>query len=258
MREKRKRMDAVSSLRALVYAGGVVIRGAKLHALIRLRDTMALHEASCDACVRHEARADWLSYEAAVLSANGADVVIAARSHERASRSPSAIARSVRDGKWVYTADAVIRKISSSLTLDRTDIGASIESIIAAQRGPVEIVTRGGALARLEAARETLVRACTPSAAKEIAALALPEIHAAIVQAPLTERASMGLYDAPAALMMAHTAHRDGTGGLRRLHADAACLLHAAGLSDHIGTVLNRIGIAEFEVYATTLALAQK
>jgi hypothetical protein len=58
--------------------------------------------------------------------------------------------------------------------------------------------------------------------------------------------------------MIAHTAHRDGTGGLRRLHADAACLLHAAGLSDHIGAVLNRIGIAEFEVYATTLALAQK
>jgi hypothetical protein len=29
-------------------------------------------------------------------------------------------------------------------------------------------------------------------------------------------------------------------------------------LSDHIGTVLNRIGIAEFEVYAASLALAQK
>ena len=250
-------MDASPSLRALVYAGGVVIRGAKLHAVIRWRDTRALHDASHDACVRHEARTDWLSYEATVLSATGADVVIAARSHERAARSPSAVARSVRDGKWVYTADAVIRKISGSLTLDMTDIGVSIESIIAAQRDPVAIVTRGGELVRLEAARETLVRACAPSAAKEIAALALPQIHAAIVQAPMNERASMGLSDAPAALMIAHAANRDETGGLRRLHADAACLLHAAGLSDHVGVVLNRIGIAEFEVYATSLVLAK-
>jgi hypothetical protein len=41
---------------------------------------------------------------------------------------------------------------------------------------------------------------------------------------------------------------------MRRLFADAACLLHAAGLSDHVGTVLNRVGPAEFDTYAAALA----
>jgi hypothetical protein len=269
-------MDAATSLRALVYAGGIVIRGAKIQALIRFRNTRALHDASSDACVRHEARVDWLSYEASVLSATGPQVVVAARSHERAVRSPSAITRSARDGKWAYTADAVIMKISGSLAMDAVDICASIESVIAAQRKPVsELVTHGGALTRLEAARVAIIGACAPSVAKEIAVLPVPEIHAAIAQAPEIHTAdrsadrSVGLSDLAAglsdlsdladlsdpnvAVMVARAAERDGLGGLRRLHADAACLLHAAGLTDQVGTVLNRIGIAEFDAYAAAL-----
>jgi hypothetical protein len=266
-------MDAATSLRALVYAGGIVIRGAKIQALIRFRNTRALHDASSDACVRHEARVDWLSYEASVLSATGPQVVVAARSHERAVRSPSAITRSARDGKWAYTADAVIMKISGSLAMDAVDICASIESVIAAQRKPVsELVTHGGALTRLEAARVAIIGACAPSVAKEIAVLPVPEIHAAIAQAPeihtadrsvgLAADRSVGLADLAdladlsdpnVAVMVARAAERDGLGGLRRLHADAACLLHAAGLTDQVGTVLNRIGIAEFDAYAAAL-----
>jgi hypothetical protein len=254
-------MDTSSSLRALVYAGGIVVRGAKIHAMLRLRDTRAVHDASSDACVRREARADWLSYEASVLSATGAQVVVAARSHERAPRIPSAISRSAREGKWVYTADAVVLKISGSLTLDAADIGSSIESVIAAQRIPVEVATRGGAFTRLEAAMVAIFSACAPSVAKEIAALRIHEIHAAIVDQKNKHASGANTYDladACSALMVAQAAERDGTGGLRRLHADAACLLHAAGLSDQVGTVLNRIGVAEFDVYASALAASAK
>ena len=251
-------MEAGGMLRTLVYTGGIVIRGAKIHALLRLRDTRALHDSSRDACVRHDARADWLAYQESVLSATGARVVIAARSHERAPRSPSAVARSARDGKWVYTADAVIRKISGSLTLDAADIASSIESIIAAQRPQLMRApdSYGGELARLEAARDALVSMCSPVVVKEIAAARIREIHAAIKHASAS---GPRLLDDPCtALVAAHAASIEGVVGLRRLHADAACLLHAAGLTDQVGTVLNRIGPCEFDVYASALAAAQK
>ena len=60
------------------------------------------------------------------------------------------------------------------------------------------------------------------------------------------------------AIKIASAMQRDGAGGLSRLYADAACILHAAGLSDQIGVALNRIGPAEFDIYATSLAKATK
>ncbi len=61
-----------------------------------------------------------------------------------------------------------------------------------------------------------------------------------------------------AAMKIASAMNRDGTCGLARFYADAACILHAAGLSDQISGVLNRIGPSEFDAYATSLARARE
>jgi hypothetical protein len=61
-----------------------------------------------------------------------------------------------------------------------------------------------------------------------------------------------------AAMKIASAMNRDGTCGLARFYADAACILHAAGLSDQISSVLNRIGPNEFDAYATSLARARE
>lgn len=263
-------------LRALVFAGAVTVRGAKLQCLIRFRDTRRLHE-SADAAVRHEARVNWIAYEASVLAAEGARVVIAARSTEPAPCSHAMVARSARDGRWVYSPDAALRKIAASLTLDAANLGASIDTVIAAARKPVEPPTYGGALARLEAARETLASVCPVPVALEVSVVPLREIHAAMIDHALHSSLSTGPPSGPStgpssgpssglsglaeptmAIKIAGAMQRDGTGGLSRLYADAACILHAAGLSDQICVALNRIGPAEFDVYATSLARATK
>ena len=274
----------VNMLRALVFAGAVSIRGAKLQCLIRFRDTKLMHESS-DADVRHEARVNWIAYEASVLAAEGARVVIAARSTEPAPCSHAMVARSARDGKWVYTPDAALRKISASLTLDAADLGSSIKTVVAATRKPVVPETHGGALARLEAARDTLATFCPPPIALEVSIVPLREIYASMVDqathsslsvlfGPATATAqatATALSAAPsaipdtdallvpiAAMKVASAMNRDGTCGLARFYADAACILHAAGLSDQISVVLNRIGPSEFDAYATSLARAAK
>jgi hypothetical protein len=294
----------VNMLRSLVFAGAVTIRGAKLQCLIRFRDTKLLHESS-DAAVRHEARVNWIAYEASVLSAEGARVVIAARSTEPAPCSHAMVARSARDGKWVYSPDAALRKISASLTLDAADLGSSIKTVVAAARKPVVPETHGGALARLEAARDTLATFCPPPIALEVSIVPLREIHASMVD-HATHSSLTGLtvlfgtsscpsgpsgpsgsscpagpsgQSAPtapsapstapipdmeallvpiAAMKIASAMNRDGTCGLARFYADAACILHAAGLSDQISGVLNRIGPSEFDAYATSLARARE
>jgi hypothetical protein len=284
----------VNMLRSLVFAGAVTIRGAKLQCLIRFRDTKLLHESS-DAAVRHEARVNWIAYEASVLSAEGARVVIAARSTEPAPCSHAMVARSARDGKWVYSPDAVLRKISASLTLDAADLGSSIKTVVAAARKPVVPETHGGALARLEAARDTLATFCPPPVALEVSIVPLREIHASMVDhathssltgitvlfgtssgpsctsgpsgpsAPTPSAPSTApipdmeaLLVPIAAMKIASAMNRDGTCGLARFYADAACILHAAGLSDQISGVLNRIGPSEFDAYATSLARARE
>jgi hypothetical protein len=300
----------VNMLRSLVFAGAVTIRGAKLQCLIRFRDTKLLHESS-DAAVRHEARVNWIAYEASVLSAEGARVVIAARSTEPAPCSHAMVARSARDGKWVYSPDAALRKISASLTLDAADLGSSIKTVVAAARKPVVPETHGGALARLEAARDTLATFCPPPIALEVSIVPLREIHASMVDhvthssltgltvlfgsssgpssgpctsgpscpsgpsgssgplgpsaptAPVTVNTALipdmeALLVPIAAMKIASAMNRDGTCGLARFYADAACILHAAGLSDQISGVLNRIGPNEFDAYATSLARARE
>jgi hypothetical protein len=300
----------VNMLRSLVFAGAVTIRGAKLQCLIRFRDTKLLHESS-DAAVRHEARVNWIAYEASVLSAEGARVVIAARSTEPAPCSHAMVARSARDGKWVYSPDAALRKISASLTLDAADLGSSIKTVVAAARKPVVPETHGGALARLEAARDTLATFCPPPIALEVSIVPLREIHASMVDhvthssltgltvlfgsssgpssgpctsgpscpsgpsgssgplgpsaptAPVTVNTALipdmeALLVPIAAMKIASAMNRDGTCGLARFYADAACILHAAGLSDQISSVLNRIGPNEFDAYATSLARARE
>ena len=308
----------VNMLRSLVFAGAVTIRGAKLQCLIRFRDTKLLHESS-DAAVRHEARVNWIAYEASVLSAEGARVVIAARSTEPAPCSHAMVARSARDGKWVYSPDAALRKISASLTLDAADLGSSIKTVVAAARKPVVPETHGGALARLEAARDTLATFCPPPIALEVSIVPLREIHASMVDhvthssltgltgltvlfgtssgpssgpctsdpscpsdpsgssgplgpsaptapasaAPATVSTALipdmeALLVPIAAIKIASAMNRDGTCGLARFYADAACILHAAGLSDQISSVLNRIGPNEFDAYATSLARARE
>ena len=244
-------------LRALVYTGGITIRGAKLHALLRFRDSRRLHDAAEDEAVRHEARVDWLAYEASVVSASGARVIVAALSTGRAPRSPTAIARSSRDGRWLYTTDAVISAIGRSLVLDATDLCSSIENIVAATRPLVAPVSYGGELARLEAARDALAAICAPCVALEVGVVPMREIHRAIWNAtPRAEYATSDLTDPIMALEIACGAQR--AMGLARFFADAACILHAAGLTDQIGTVLNRIGPLEFDTYAAALASSQK
>jgi hypothetical protein len=254
-------MEVTSMLRTVVFIGGISVRGAKLSALVRFRDTKAVHDASDDAGMKHDARVDWLAYEASVFAATGHFVILAARSHERALRSPSVIARSARDGRWVYKADAVIRAISSALTLDADDIAGTIERIVRVARPPTVHVLLGGKLARLEAARAAIDRCAASVIANEVAVVSLPELVAAIATAAASAGTGTGtgaLTDPVSALMAAHEAASNGTGGLRRLHVDAACLLHSAGLTDQVGTVLNRIGPDEFDAYATALAVAQK
>ena len=257
-------MEVTSMLRAVVFIGGISIRGAKLSALVRFRDTKAVHDASDDAGMRHEARVDWLAYEASVFAATGHFVILAARSHERALRSPSVIARSARDGRWVYKTDAVIRAISGALTLDAEDIAGSIERIVLVARPPTVPVLVGCKLARLEAAQCVIARCAASVVANEVAVVSLAELVAAIAAASGagtgtgTGTGTGELSDPVSALMAAHEAASNGTGGLRRLHVDAACLLHSAGLSDQVGTVLNRIGPDDFDAYATALAVAQK
>lgn len=257
---RNKVMEVTSMLRTVVFIGGISIRGAKLSALVRFRDTKAVHDASDDAGMRHEARVDWLAYEASVFAATGHFVILAARSHERALRSPSVIARSARDGRWVYKTDAVIRAISGALTLDAEDIAGSIERIVLVARPPTVPVLVGCKLARLEAAQGVIARCAASVVANEVAVVSLSELVAAIATAAGagTGTGTGELSDPVSALMAAHEAASNGTGGLRRLHVDAACLLHSAGLSDQVGTVLNRIGPDDFDAYATALAVAQK
>ncbi len=241
-------------MRALVYTGGVTARGAKLCALMRFTATRRVHDSAEDEDVRRDARLDWLAYEASVVSVNGARSVCAARSTERAPRSPSLIARAAREGKWPYTADAVVRKLSSALTLDSSDLGASIDEIVLAARPMVEPVRYGGEFARLEAAQHMLVAICAPCVAAEIAALRISDIHSAILCVASRVSALVDITDPAGAVHIANAAHIGGACGMRRLFADAACLLHAAGLSDHVGVVLNRVGPAEFDTYAAALA----